>query len=148
VQGSWTSDNNGPSISLNGQATGVSNSGDFANLSTFLISSGFKTGENVIDFLVVNAGTDANPTGLRVQGLRADGVKGAAVLPRLAVAAIAGGQVRVSWPVSVTGFQLYSKDSLSSSAWALVNSLVTIDGDGQGVSLTPGGAAAFYRLQK
>lgn len=67
VSGDWTSDNAG-SISLNGAPTGVTCPGNFGSLNAFIISTGFVSGTNTLDFRVNNA--SAGYTGLRVQNLR------------------------------------------------------------------------------
>ena len=67
ISGAWVSDNGGTDILLNDVSLGISQGGDFANLNKeFTITSGFVAGVNTLDFVVNNAGTDINPTGLRV----------------------------------------------------------------------------------
>src|SRR4030095_13181395 len=148
VQGVWTSDNNGADIIVNGASSGVSNTGDFANLVSFLLTTGWKAGQNTIDFQVSNAGTDANPTGLRVQGIRADGVKGAGGgSPRVTIST-AGSQVRITWPVAATGYKLKTTPSLTSPQWSDVSPDPIIDGDEYVATFPPAGMAGFYQLQK
>src|SRR5687767_610867 len=68
ITGRWTSDNAGAGIFLNGAATGITYDGNFGAFSpTFTINSGFIEGTNTLDFVVNNAGTTVNPTGLRVE---------------------------------------------------------------------------------
>lgn len=148
VEGSWTSDNNAPDIKVNGQGTGISITGDFAVLTKFVLTSGFKTGTNTLDFVVANAGTEANPTGLRIEGMRADGARGAAQPPSLAIARSAAG-VSLSWPASATGFKAFTSPALgTAAAWTELNAPVKTEGDRNVVTVTPSAAAAFYRLQK
>lgn len=60
-------DNTVQNVRLNGQPTGIGFSG-FASLSsTFLIEQGFRTGRNTLELDLVNAGTDPNPAGLRIE---------------------------------------------------------------------------------
>lgn len=147
VEGFWTSDNNAPDIVVNGNSTGISITGDFTILTKFTLTSGFRSGTNTLDFLVANAGTEPNPTGLRIEGIRADGRRGVATPPSLAIARTPTG-ASVSWPVSATGFKLYSTPSLGTPAWTEVNAPVTIEGDRNVVAITPAAAATFHRLQK
>jgi hypothetical protein len=67
ITGRWTSDNGGTDILLNGASLGITQSGNFAGFADFTIASGFVAGTNVLEFVVNNAGTDINPTGLRVE---------------------------------------------------------------------------------
>ena len=68
ITGRWTSDNAGAGIFLNGAATGITYDGNFGAFSaTFTINSGFVDGTNTLDFVVNNAGTTVNPTGLRAE---------------------------------------------------------------------------------
>lgn len=63
----WSADNTASDILLNGVSTGVAGT-DFNAFSAYAtISSGFVAGLNTLDFLVSNAGTTDNPTGLRVE---------------------------------------------------------------------------------
>ena len=60
-------DNTVQNVRLNGQSTGIAFSG-FASLSsTFLIEQGFQPGRNTLELDLVNAGTDPNPAGLRIE---------------------------------------------------------------------------------
>jgi len=68
LTGQWTSDNAGVGIFLNGTPTGITYDGNFGAFSaTFTINSAFVEGTNTLDFVVNNAGTTVNPTGLRVE---------------------------------------------------------------------------------
>jgi hypothetical protein len=65
---SMSSDNNNTAIALNGTTLGLISSTSFnAMSSNMTINSGFQTGTNTLDFTVNNAGTTANPQGLRVK---------------------------------------------------------------------------------
>jgi len=63
LTGQWAADNEGSNILLNGLPTGNAGAG-FNFWSPFTISTGFKAGENTLDFIVHNGG---GPTGLRVE---------------------------------------------------------------------------------
>ncbi|RKX42148.1 MAG: hypothetical protein DRP64_10300, partial [Verrucomicrobia bacterium] len=68
VSGRWTSDNQGLDVLLNGMSTGITSDGNFGVLGNpFTISSGFVNGINTLEFVVNNAGTDTNPTGVRIE---------------------------------------------------------------------------------
>lgn len=67
LSGLWAADNSA-CISLNGVATGVCLAdGAFTGLSAFSITSGFVTGNNVLDFIVTNDPGAPTPTGLIVE---------------------------------------------------------------------------------
>lgn len=53
-------------VRLNGTSLGVSGS-NYATWLPFLIRSGFRTGVNTLDFVLVNGGTSSTPSGLRVE---------------------------------------------------------------------------------
>jgi hypothetical protein len=53
-------------VFLNGVDTGSGTSA-FNPLTPFTINSGFQSGSNTLTFVLVNQGTDPNPTGLRVE---------------------------------------------------------------------------------
>ncbi len=68
ITGRWTSDNRGTDVLLNGVSTGVTSDGNFGRLgNAFTISSGFVDGTNALEFVVNNAGTGVNPTGIRIE---------------------------------------------------------------------------------
>lgn len=73
IAGAWATDNTAV-LFLNGASTGVQNTGDFGNLSTFRVESGFVSGLNKIEFRVNNA--SAGYTGLRVDNLRGGARRG------------------------------------------------------------------------
>ena len=66
ISGMWGSDNTGPDILINGASTGNATTNQFGSPTAFSIASGFVVGLNTLDFMVVNAGSSINPTGLRV----------------------------------------------------------------------------------
>ena len=73
--GSWTSDNEGLDILVNGLSTGLSQAGSFNLMTEFPVDAGlglFQAGDNIVEFLVNNAG--AGPTGLRVEAILGQGV--------------------------------------------------------------------------
>ena len=64
LSGKWTSDNNG-CIELNGVSTGICSAfAGFASLSSFSLTSGFQTGLNTLDFVIVNGTDSFSPTGV------------------------------------------------------------------------------------
>jgi len=70
ITGRWSSDNAGISILLNGVDTGNAgtSSTQYSAFAPFIISSGFVSGLNTLDFLVNNEpGSTDNPTALRVE---------------------------------------------------------------------------------
>ena len=147
VTGQWTSDNNATDILVNGTGTGIINTGAFGALSAFTIATGFRTGENTLAFAISNPGTEANPTGLRIEGIRADGAKGVAPAPALSVTRTPDG-VRLAWPTASSGFQPYATPSLATPAWAPVNAPVKVEGTENYVLVVPAKATEFFRLQR
>lgn len=67
ITGDWAVDNGGTAILINGSDTGNVNTGGFGAFTAFSVTSGFIAGVNTLDFVVSNAPTGANPTGLRVE---------------------------------------------------------------------------------
>jgi hypothetical protein len=73
ISGKWATDNSGE-IWLNGNNTGIVKAGDygFQNLDAFSLSQYLQSGQNTLEFRVMNAGgTSGNPTGLLVTDLTA-----------------------------------------------------------------------------
>jgi hypothetical protein len=71
IKGQWTSDNVGTNILINGQSTGITNTGNFPAFDpAFVIQRGFVKGTNTLDFVVNEASGSAGNggyTGLRVE---------------------------------------------------------------------------------
>lgn len=68
VVGSWAADDSGTDILVNGTSTGLQSTNGFANMTPFTLDEPVRAGAaNNLDFLVTNAGTSDNPTGLRVE---------------------------------------------------------------------------------
>lgn len=65
VVGSWSVDNTGLDILVNGVSTGITSPG-FGSYVSFTITSGLLAGANTLDFRINNAPATPNPTGLRV----------------------------------------------------------------------------------
>ncbi len=65
ILGNWAADDLGVNIFLNGVGTGQTAPG-FGGLVPFMVENGFLAGNNRLTFRVQNAGTAANPTGVRV----------------------------------------------------------------------------------
>jgi hypothetical protein len=144
LSGNWASDNS-LELFINGVSTGLTQSG-FGALAAFSTSGGFKTGVNQIDFHV-NNGAPPGPTGLRVEGLAATGAKsGAGTQPKMAISA-SGTNLKISWPVSATGFALQSSANVA-SGWASDGSTAVQQGDQWVVNVTATGSGKFYRLKK
>ena len=66
IQGQFAADNDVASITLNGGSVPLSSHGNLLSLTDFTISSGFVSGVNTLDFIVVNLGSEPSPTGLLV----------------------------------------------------------------------------------
>ena len=73
IKGYWSSDNSSD-ILINGIFTRNSiGSADFDVLTEFLITDGFKTGINTLEFVVKNEDIEGGPTGLLVSHLKGEG---------------------------------------------------------------------------
>ena len=83
ISGNWAVDNSGVDILINGTSTGQSNANGFGIFTAFVITNGFLSSTNTLDFVVNNAGSTTNPTGLRVElsGVTAAGFPAAIVGP-------------------------------------------------------------------
>jgi hypothetical protein len=74
IVGTWSTDNPGTEIRVNGVAAANPQSPDFTRFTPFVLANtnaSFVAGVNTIDFVVVNAAPGY--TGLRVEGLKSDG---------------------------------------------------------------------------
>ena len=67
ITGQWAVDNGGTDILINGTSTGNTNTAGFGGFTAFSVTGGFVAGTNTLDFVVSNAPSGANPTGLRVE---------------------------------------------------------------------------------
>jgi hypothetical protein len=141
--GGWATDNDGLDIRLNNVSTGLMNTAQFAVLTPFTVTSGFVPGVNKLEFIVNNAALGF--TALRVDGLRVGALRATAA-PALKIEATASG-VRVSWPVSATGFGLRSATAIGGS-WTEVNAPVVEVNGQHTVNLGTSAEALFFRLQK
>ena len=68
--------------------------------------------------------------------------------PPILVAANAGGLLRITWPASAAGYQLYSRAQLGTGSWQLVGSVPTQTNGFNVLSIPMTNAAAFYHLEK
>jgi len=67
LTGQWSTDNAGTDILVNGAGTGNPNTAQFVAWTSFTLSTVFSSGLNTVDFVLNNASTDINPTGVRVE---------------------------------------------------------------------------------
>jgi hypothetical protein len=150
LSGGWSSDNSAELV-INGISTGVKQAG-FTALPTFRIGGVFKSGVNDIDFKVANGDATGGPTGLRVEGLLAVGVKSGGQPPvtgpgpALAFSR-SGANLTLSRPAPSTGFVLESATSVT-GPWAAGNAAPTTAGGVQSVTLPLTDTMRFYRLRK
>lgn len=155
ITGSWTSDNAGKAIRVNGVATGITAPGSFNMLTPFRIddsNANFVSGVNTLEFVVEN--TSPGLTGLRVDGLRALAASATATgtLPDLKIqlSATSGKPV-----ISFTGtagvtYPIQRSTTLGSapSPWAVVGQPVApAGGQVQFEDTTAPDGRAFYRVQ-
>lgn len=138
-------DDGNAGVFLNGVQVDFSTGTGFGALTELVIPAGspFREGLNTLDFVVVNGGAAANPTGLRVDDVVFNGVT---QRPALRVAR-EGGEARVSWPVSATGFVLQETNALP-GGWADSTATISVSGDENVASIPASGAAKYFRLSK
>lgn len=148
VQGDWATDNIGPDIVVNGVSTGVRNDAQFTVLSHFVITSGWQNGTNVIDFVVNNAGTDANPAGFKVDNVRVGAIRGGGGAGPSLTATLSGSELTLSWPASASDYALFSTASLSSPNWTAVTESTTTTGGNKTVKVQVTAGSRFFRLQR
>ena len=138
-----TDDGNG-GIFLNGQPIpfGASGFGGF----TFLDippGSPFVEGINTLDFIPVNGGASANPSGLRVDDVQLTGVT--IIQTPLLDVSFSANQVRIAWPAAATDFVLQESVNLP-GGWANSTATAAVDGNDNVVLIVPGTGRTFYRL--
>ncbi len=91
LAGQWAVDNTGTDIMVNGNSTGFTSPG-FTGFTPFTITSGLVPGINILDFVMNNAGTAPNPTGLRVD------LKGLVPIgPFVRITRLSDGRLSLSW---------------------------------------------------
>lgn len=142
--GQWATDNVGTDILVNGTSTGLQNSAQFGGFTSFTITNGFKTGLNTIEFVVNNAGADANPTGLRVEGLRAGGQPSGQGGTGIQLASVINRGVAISlaWTGGTPPFLVQRKSKVTDTNWFDV--ITTSDRE---VTLPKEGETGFFRIQ-
>jgi hypothetical protein len=96
LSGFWEVDDVGLDVRVNGTSTGITNTTGFIGPQAFPPHAGlglFVTGPNDVEFVVLNGGTSANPTGLRVE---------AALIPELSENCWSGLSPGANYPVGAT----------------------------------------------
>lgn len=153
ITGSWTSDNNGQEILVNGNPTGITNGGDFGALSPFLIDGSmaqFTSGVNTIDFQVLNLGGAVGPTALRVDGLRVYGIGApASNLPPISIALSPAGKPVISFTGTPgVSYPVQRSTTLTPSAsWSVIGEAVApANGQVSFEDPNPPVGRAFYRV--
>jgi hypothetical protein len=132
-------------IYLNGVlAPGNRRAGASASFAPFTLTSGFKAGQNTLDLMVFNTSTP-KPTGIQVQGVKI-GAKTAVAATSLAIS-LKSGQVKLSWPSSATGYILQSSPA-ATGTYGNDATPTVVEGSNLTVTVSPEGAAKFYRLAK
>jgi hypothetical protein len=146
VQGDWATDNVGTDLRINGASTGLQNNTQFTAYTHFVITNGFITGTNVLEFAVNNAGAEANPIGLRVENLRAGAKPMVSAAPKIAILRGAQGAT-LSWPASAAGFKLFATPSLNAPSWTEVSGVQTGSAT-HSITIGLTNTARYYRLQQ
>jgi hypothetical protein len=139
-----TDDGNG-GIFLNGQPVtfGASGFGGFTPLD-IPAGSPFVAGINTLDFVPVNGGAAANPSGLRVDDIALTGVT-VVQTPTLTISR-SGAQIRIAWPSS-TGFILQETAALP-GGWVNSSAAIAAEGNQNVALINPATGNRFFRLIK
>lgn len=146
VTGQYATDNLGSDVLVNGTSVGLVNTNQFAAYTPFVINSGFRVGVNTIDWVVNNAPATPNPTGLRIEGMRAGGLPAVAA-PTLTIALTSPTEVTLSWPDPSEGWSLHSSPDLKTGSWTPVTQVPVVVNGFKTVTQAVGGAI-HYRLQR
>ncbi len=109
--GSWSVDNLGLDILVNGVSTGITSPG-FTGYTPINITSGLVAGVNTLDFLMNNAGTAPSPMGLRVNLRALLDIAPAEPAVTLQVG-LSGNTLTISWSPASPGQTLQWAPSLS-----------------------------------
>jgi hypothetical protein len=99
--GTWAVDNTGIDIVVNGISSTITSPG-FGSLTPFTINSGLVAGNNTLDFKMNNAGTAANPAGLRVNLRGLLDIQPTAPSLRLQIS-LSGNTLSISWAPTSAG---------------------------------------------
>ena len=135
IAGAWAVDNTGLDILLNGNSTGNANAAGFGGLTSFLITDGFVDGINSLEFVMNNAPTSNNPTGLRVDlhGL-------IDIRPVLSITPVDGSHVAVAWSSANACHRLQSAPTVA-GPWTTITSATNPQ-----IIDTTGQSALFFRI--
>jgi hypothetical protein len=134
ISGGWATDNTGTDILVNGVSSGNTN-GSFSILTPFILTAtnGLVAGPNTLDFLVNNAPSTPNPTGLRVD-LRLMSI----IAPKLQ-AARSGSNLNMVWWPTFGSQQLLSAPT-PLGPWTVVSNAISP------FTIPIGPTNAFYRV--
>jgi hypothetical protein len=134
ISGGWATDNTGTDILVNGVSSGNTN-GSFSVLTPFILTAtnGLVAGPNTLDFLVNNAPSTPNPTGLRVD-LRLMSI----IAPKLQ-AARSGSNLNMVWWPTFGSQQLLSAPT-PLGPWTVVSNAISP------FTIPIGPTNAFYRV--
>jgi hypothetical protein len=119
----------------------------FGGLTPLFLPAGspFVQGYNTLDFVVVNGGSDPNPSGLRVDDLVLSGVT-VVQRPEIAISRTENA-VRLTWPAAITDFVLEETGSLP-GGWTASSASVQTEGNNSVATIAIGNTPAFFRLRK
>ena len=110
------------------------------------VSTNVVPGTNIVAVEMHQAATNSSDLSFNLQ-LEGGGYVVSTTAPRL-VASNVGGQFRIAWPASATGYQLYVCPQLGAGNWQLVAYVPTQNNGFNVLTIPVTNAAAFYRLQK
>jgi len=146
IQGQWAADNFGMDILLNSISTGQSHIAPgggqtpFTIWQPFVISHGFRPGNNTLTFIVRNDAAEPNPTGLRVELCG----RALALPPTLQIERRGNG-LAVTWRGA--GYLVQTAPS-ASGPWTDWSSGTSLNGGDYECALPMAAGAHFYRLRE
>lgn len=146
LTGRWACESGGADVRLNGVSLGLFPPGQPGAWTPILLTGGFRTGTNVLEFEVYYNATIPWGPGLRVDGLKL-GATALAVPPALQ-ASTDGAGITLAWPQSAKGFKLFTTAELNPvPVWTEVDVVPVPVGEFFTVSLPATSPSALYRLQ-
>ena len=150
LAGQWTCESLGTAVRINGINTSNATPANIytvhAQWNPLLITNGFVSGTNTLDFVVNRVpfgSASILPTGLQVEYV-------VRVLPPMLQISLAGDDVLVSWPTNqASGFLLETSASLGpNQQWSVFPGSVLIVGDQHVVTADATLGSKFFRLRK
>ncbi len=128
-------------------SSAVSGTDEATFFATTLATTNCSAGAHVLAVEVHQNANNSSDVSFNLQ-LEGDGYIFSSAAPALTAVEM-GGQFRIAWPASASGYQLYSSPEVGPTAsWQLVSGPLTITNGFKVLTIPATNPAAFYRLQK